>query len=108
MALLIWHPSEIPKTPWEILEGHGVHAQIVCTIHQPSSDICERFDDLILLSCGRMLYCGQWAAADQYFAAAGFECAPFQHSKPSAGRFRVGCLTPNLAFSVKQLDASSG
>ena len=50
--------------------------QIVCTIHQPSSDICERFDDLILLSCGRMLYCGRWGAADAYFAAAGFECAP--------------------------------
>lgn len=49
--------------------------QIVLTIHQPSSDICERFDDLILLSSGRMLYCGPWADADQYFASAGFECA---------------------------------
>jgi ATP-binding cassette subfamily G (WHITE) protein 2 len=47
--------------------------QVVLTIHQPSSDICERFDDLILLSCGRMLYCGQWADADRYFASAGFE-----------------------------------
>lgn len=45
------------------------------TIHQPSSDICERFDDLILLSCGRMLYCGPWGDADSYFASAGFECA---------------------------------
>ena len=50
-------------------------AQIVLTIHQPSSDICERFDDLILLSCGRMLYCGPWGDADSYFASAGFECA---------------------------------
>ncbi len=48
--------------------------QIVLTIHQPSSDICERFDDLILLSCGRMLYCGPWGDADTYFASAGFEC----------------------------------
>ncbi len=47
--------------------------QIVLTIHQPSSDICERFDDLILLSCGRMLYCGPWGEADAYFASAGFE-----------------------------------
>ena len=45
------------------------------TIHQPSSDICERFDDLILLSCGRMLYCGPWGDANSYFASAGFECA---------------------------------
>ncbi|BDA50620.1 ABC transporter G family member 19 [Coccomyxa sp. Obi] len=49
------------------------HRTIVLTIHQPSSDICERFDDLILLSSGRMLYCGPWADADQYFASAGFE-----------------------------------
>ena len=48
-------------------------AQIMCTIHQPSSDICENFDNLILLSCGRLLYCGAWCAADAYFAAAGFE-----------------------------------
>lgn len=54
----------------------AVLVQIVLTIHQPSSDICERFDDLILLSSGRMLYCGPWPEADQYFANAGFECAP--------------------------------
>ena len=51
----------------------SVPVQIVLTIHQPSSDICERFDDLILLSCGRMLYCGPWGDADNYFASAGFE-----------------------------------
>ncbi|KAK9917054.1 hypothetical protein WJX75_000354 [Coccomyxa subellipsoidea] len=49
------------------------HRTIVLTIHQPSSDICERFDDLILLSSGRMLYCGPWPEADNYFATAGFE-----------------------------------
>ena len=57
-------------------------AQIMCTIHQPSSDICENFDNLILLSCGRLLYCGAWAAADAYFAAAGFECAPSPCQRP--------------------------
>jgi len=50
--------------------------QIMCTIHQPSSDICENFDSLILLSCGRLLYCGAWSQADAYFEAAGFPCAP--------------------------------
>jgi hypothetical protein len=71
----------------------------VCTIHQPSSDICERFDDLILLSCGRMLYCGQWAAADPYFAAAGFECAP---GKPSAfwGIARTGCCEIDRSYGL--------
>ena len=33
----------------------GMHAlQVVCTIHQPSSDICSLFDDAMLLSGVRM------------------------------------------------------
>ena len=58
-------------------------AQIVCTIHQPSSDICNMFDDLILMSCGRLLYCGSWMAADTYFADAGFKCAARSPSRPA-------------------------
>ena len=58
-------------------------AQIVCTIHQPSSDICNMFDDLILMSCGRLLYCGSWMAADTYFADAGFKCAARAPSRPA-------------------------
>ena len=69
-----------PSRPQAGTKLSGLHGsrqvclmQIVLTIHQPSSDICERFDDLILLSCGRMLYCGPWGDADSYFASAGFE-----------------------------------
>lgn len=64
------------------------------TIHQPSSDICERFDDLILLSCGRMLYCGFWGDADSYFASAGFEYDLPPSSKP--------CLMPDGSCLPKQ------
>jgi len=65
--------------------------QIVCTIHQPSSDICNMFDDLILMSCGRLLYCGSWMAADTYFADAGFKCAPAHPACPCApARCRQG------------------
>lgn len=62
------------RLPWR--------AQIVCTIHQPSSDICNMFDDLILMSCGRLLYCGSWMAADTYFADAGFKCAACSPLRP--------------------------
>eukprot|EP00884_Botryococcus_braunii_P006931 jgi/Botrbrau1/16239/Bobra.0066s0024.1 len=40
---------------------------VVCTIHQPSSDICEMFDDFMLVAHGQILYCGEWAAAEDYF-----------------------------------------
>lgn len=63
--------------------------QIMCTIHQPSSDICENFDSLILLSCGRLLYCGAWSQADAYFEAAGFPCAP---AAPPLFRLTEDCL----------------
>lgn len=46
--------------------------QVVCTIHQPSSDVCAMFDDMLLLAKGRLLYCGPWASVDDYFWAAGF------------------------------------
>ena len=44
---------------------------VVCTIHQPSSDICELFDDLLLLASGRLMYCGRWRGVDAYLAGAG-------------------------------------
>lgn len=48
---------------------------MVCTIHQPSSDICSLFDDAMLLSGGKMLYNGPWQEAETYMAVAGFGCA---------------------------------
>lgn len=49
--------------------------QVVCTIHQPSFDICSLFDDAMLLSGGKMLYNGPWQEAETYMAVAGFGCA---------------------------------
>ena len=50
-------------------------AQVVCTIHQPSSDITDRFDDLLLLSGGRVIYMGPWMKAVEHFSGLGFPCA---------------------------------
>ena len=47
--------------------------QVVCTIHQPSSDITDMFDDLLLLAQGHAVYHGQWALAINYFASQGFQ-----------------------------------
>ena len=32
------------------------------------------FDDMLLLAKGRLLYCGPWASANNYFWAAGYKC----------------------------------
>jgi len=47
---------------------------IVCTIHQPSSQIFTQFDDLLLLVRGNIIYQGPTASAIDYFASIGFPC----------------------------------
>ena len=54
------------------VHNHGT-LQVVCTIHQPSSDITDMFDDLLLLAQGHVVYHGQWALAGNYFASQGFQ-----------------------------------
>ncbi|XP_052210192.1 ABC transporter G family member 15-like isoform X2 [Diospyros lotus] len=47
---------------------------IICSIHQPSSEVFTLFDDLILLSAGECVYFGEAKMAVQFFAEAGFPC----------------------------------
>lgn len=47
---------------------------VVLTIHQPRSSIYKMFDQLMLLSEGRVMYFGAASAATAYFAQCGFEC----------------------------------
>jgi ABC-type multidrug transport system ATPase subunit len=42
---------------------------IICTIHQPSSEIFEMFDRLCLLAEGRLAYIGDLNKAYDFFAA---------------------------------------
>ena len=41
--------------------------QVVCTIHQPNSDITDHFDDFLLLSTGRIVYFGRWNQSGRLF-----------------------------------------
>ncbi|GIL61808.1 hypothetical protein Vafri_18548 [Volvox africanus] len=52
---------------------------VVCTIHQPNSDITECFDDFLLLSGGRTVYGGLWSGAVDFFARNGFSCPAFKN-----------------------------
>jgi hypothetical protein len=54
----------------------ALHPQVVQTIHQPNSDITEKFDDFMLLSGGNVIYFGKWERAVGYFAAHGYQLGP--------------------------------
>ncbi|WCJ36871.1 ABC-2 type transporter family protein [Euphorbia peplus] len=47
---------------------------VVCSVHQPSSEVFELFDYLFLLSAGETVYFGEAKVALQFFAEAGFPC----------------------------------
>jgi ABC-type multidrug transport system ATPase subunit len=41
---------------------------IICTIHQPSSEVFEKFDRLCLLAEGRLAYIGPLNEATKFFS----------------------------------------
>jgi len=58
-----------------VLAGAG--RTIICTIHQPNSIIYQKFDRLILLAKGRLVYNGAANGAVDYFASVGYQCPPY-------------------------------
>ncbi|KAF8937979.1 P-loop containing nucleoside triphosphate hydrolase protein [Dissophora ornata] len=47
---------------------------VILTVHQPRSDIYELFDDLLLLSKGKVVYFGKAHSAAAYFKTHGHDC----------------------------------
>lgn len=56
-------------------------SSIICTIHQPSSDIFALFDGLLLLLDGKSVYGGPAMEAVNHFSAAGYPCP--QYANPA-------------------------
>jgi len=54
---------------------------VVCTIHQPSSDIYTLFDDLLLLLDGRTVFNGSAQKAVDHFGNVGYPCP--QYANPA-------------------------
>jgi len=50
---------------------------VICTIHQPSSEMMMLFDDVFWLSAGHLLYSGPLNLLNVYFSDAGFACPTF-------------------------------
>ncbi len=52
---------------------------ILCTIHQPSSEIFEKFDNLCLMAQGRVAYIGSSKEADNFFSSLSL-CCPMNYN----------------------------
>lgn len=52
---------------------------VVCTIHQPNSDITDYFDDFMLLAAGRVMYSGPWPGAVSHFEGCGYRCPMYKN-----------------------------
>ena len=49
------------------------NCSVICTIHQPSSEVFELFDRLLLLSMGEVVYHGPTKEALRYFSDIGIQ-----------------------------------
>lgn len=54
--------------------AHSQGKTVVCTIHQPSSDIFHMFDDLVLIADGQIMYHGPAEHTVAYFDQRGLPC----------------------------------
>ena len=49
---------------------------VMCTIHQPNSEIFESFDQLMLLAAGRIIFQNSARVATKHFKSIGYPCPP--------------------------------
>lgn len=61
-----------------ILKGlANAGAAVMCTIHQPSSDVFHKLDRVMLLSAGQVVYFGSTHDVVPYFSTIGKQCPPY-------------------------------
>ena len=84
----------------EILKDLAAEGRtIVCTIHQPSSEIFQKFDDLFLLANGSLTYSGPVAELPKFFKKqVCFPLPPLLHPPTPTIEFPLGTHLTN-AFS---------
>lgn len=66
---------------------------VICTIHQPSSEVFELFDTLCLLAEGRMVYLGPSGDAMPYFSSIGYPVPPLYN--PADHYIQTLAIEPN-------------
>jgi ABC-type multidrug transport system ATPase subunit len=73
------------------------HSTIISSIHQPSSQVYETFDRMMLMVQGRVLYFGHAMHATKHFAAQGYAC-PATYNPAD---FLLGVVTKPRALDAK-------
>jgi len=79
----------------KVLKGQAQEANstVVCTLHQPSSDIFALFDDLMILLGGHVVFNGPAADAVPHFGGVGFPCP--QYANPADFLFMHVLVAPD-------------
>ncbi|KEP65580.1 UNVERIFIED_CONTAM: ATP-binding cassette G family transporter ABCG107 [Hammondia hammondi] len=88
------------------LARHGGRT-IICTIHQPRSQLFAMFDRLVLMFEGRIVFQGPARHCVSYFAKRGFHCPPqFNPADFILDLLNVTTLTANTPLACPQSEGS--
>ena len=72
---------------------------VICSIHQPSSQMFMKFDKLLLLASGSVIYFGSATEATSFFEESGYKCPPFYNPAD----FILELVTDNFASEDESL-----
>lgn len=73
---------------------------VICTIHQPNTELMAQFDKLVLLSEGRVAFAGTSKQALSFFESLGYQC-PLMYN-PTDYFIKVLSLTPGSESASRQ------
>ena len=82
---------------------------VICTIHQPSSDIFSLFDRVLLMVDGQAVYHGTREEAFERFGELGYPCPQYSNPADHFSRFSIAvvliifCYTLSLSLSLSTL-----
>ncbi|KAB0792488.1 hypothetical protein PPYR_04282 [Photinus pyralis] len=74
---------------------------VVCTIHQPSSELYEMFDKILLMAEGRVAFLGTPREAENFCAALGAPCP--KNYNPADYFMQLLAIVPNQEEDCKQV-----
>ncbi|KAJ8868072.1 hypothetical protein PR048_031881 [Dryococelus australis] len=82
-----------------LMAGQG--KTVLCTIHQPSSEIFDMFSQLMLVADGRIVFFGDTKSALHFFSRLGYDCPPANN--PADFFIRLLALTPGAEEDSRRL-----